>query len=61
MLEEMKKKKKIRDEKFLELADLNQELSVFQRKIEKITSPPEVAQYHKRLTEIYESINLQIE
>lgn len=36
-------------------------MATIQRKIEKVTSPPEIAQYHKRLSEIYEQINLQIE
>ena len=61
MVAETKIKKRIYDEKFLEMTLINQELAVLQRKAENFTSPTEIAQYQQRFLELIESINKQIE
>ena len=49
------------DKKYEELTQVNRDLAVLQRKAENYTSPPEIAQYHQRFVELFESINVLIE
>lgn len=53
MMQEAELKKSIYTKRFEELTQVNQELAVLQRKAEKYTSAPEVAQYHQRFIELF--------
>ena len=61
MMKEAEMKKEIYDKKYEELTQVNRDLAVLQRKAENYTSPPEIAQYHQRFVELFESINVLIE
>jgi len=61
ILNEYNRKKEKYDIKYKEIAKLNQENAVIQRKIEGYTSSIETAQYYKRFIELYERINYEME
>ncbi len=54
---ELKEKKSKYDKKFKDLAVLNKDLAILQRKMENFPSPTEIAQYHQRFLELFENIN----
>mmetsp|Transcript_5041 Transcript_5041/g.3693 ORF Transcript_5041/g.3693 Transcript_5041/m.3693 type:complete len:93 (+) Transcript_5041:1706-1984(+) len=44
-----------------QVADINREITVLQRKIENCPSKIEITQFHKRLVELFDNLNLKSE
>ncbi|CAK88840.1 unnamed protein product (macronuclear) [Paramecium tetraurelia] len=65
LLKEMKsqynQKKEKFEKKFQQFQLLNQEIVVLERKLESFPQPSEIAQYHQRFLELYDSINEEME
>ncbi|KRX02498.1 hypothetical protein PPERSA_11838 [Pseudocohnilembus persalinus] len=59
LYQDVAEKKEKHEEKFKQLAQLNKEIQVLQRKIESVPSATEIAQYHQKLQELFENIHLE--
>ena len=61
VLHDYNRKKDKYDEKYKQFAQVNQEIAVLQRKIENYPSAIEIAQYQKRLIELFDQMNVEME